>query len=63
LATRRFNVVLNPKSWEWLIINYEVNVARGVLIGFNIFRGERLRHDYIKLCKISTCMVMQKKHG
>jgi len=40
-----------PKSWKWLIINYVVNAARGVLLSFYIFKCERLRDDYIKICK------------
>jgi hypothetical protein len=63
LVRRKFNVIKNaiPKSWEWLIINYVINVAKGVLFGFNIFRGERLRDNYIKSYKTGTCMAMQKK--
>jgi hypothetical protein len=48
------------KSWEGLIINYAINVVKNVLHGFYIFRGERLRDDYVKLYKLGTCMAMQK---
>jgi hypothetical protein len=63
LARRRSNVVYNtiPKSQEWLIVNYAINVAEGVILGFYIFEGEKLRDDYIRLCKPSTCTSMQKK--
>jgi hypothetical protein len=50
-----------PKSQEWLIIKFAVNVVRGVLLRFYIFKGERLRNDFIKLYKPWTCMVMQKR--
>ncbi len=41
-----------------------VNVVGGVLFGFYIFKGERLKDDYIKLCKLGICMAMpKKKHG
>jgi len=50
-----------PESQEWLIINYVSNDAGGVLHGFYIFRGERLRDDYIRFYKPNICMVMQKK--
>jgi len=40
-----------------------MNVARGVLLGFYIFKGEKLQDDDIKFCKLGTCMVMEKKHG
>jgi hypothetical protein len=63
LARRKSNAVYNiiPKSWEWLTINYAINFVGGVLLGFYIFKGERLKDDYIKLYKPSTWMVMQKK--
>ncbi len=40
-----------------------VNAAKGVLLGFYFFKGERQKDDYIRLCKQGTCMVIQKKHG
>ncbi len=40
-----------------------VNVVGTSLLGFYIFRGERLWDDYIQLYKAKTCMVMQSKHG
>jgi hypothetical protein len=63
LARKRSNAVYStiPKSQEWLTINYVVNVIGGVLLGLYIFRGERLQNDYIKLCKLRICMIMQKK--
>jgi hypothetical protein len=38
------NVVYStiPKSQQWLTINYAVNVAKGVLLRFYIFKGEKL---------------------
>jgi hypothetical protein len=66
LARRRSIAVYNiiPKSQEWLIVNCVVNVVGGVLFGFYIFKGERLKDDYIKLCKLGICMAMpKKKHG
>jgi hypothetical protein len=65
MARKGSNVVYNtiPKSWEWLTINCVMNVIRGVLLGFYIFKGEKLQDDDIKFCKLGTCMVMQKKHG
>jgi hypothetical protein len=38
-----------------------INATKGVLFGFYIFRGERVKDDYTRLCKPSTCMAMQKK--
>jgi hypothetical protein len=63
LARRRFNVIYStvPKSQGWLIIDYVVNATSGSLSNFFIFRRERLKDNYIKLCKPSTYMVMQKK--
>ncbi len=49
-----YNII--PKSKEWLTINYVVNVTRGSILGFYIFRGERIRGDYIMHCKLGTCM-------
>jgi hypothetical protein len=56
------NVVYStiPKFREWLIINIVMNVTRFLLPRFYIFRRERLRGDYIKLCKPRTCMAIQK---
>jgi len=63
LARRGYNTISSiiSKSWELLIVNYAINAVRGVLPHFNIFKGERLKDDYIKLCKPGTCMAMQKK--
>jgi len=63
LARRGSNVVYNiiPKSWEWLIINCAINVTSVILLRLYIFIGERLRNDYIKLCKLRRCMVVQKE--
>jgi hypothetical protein len=60
LARKGANAVYNiiPKSQDWLTINYVVNVTRGVLHGFYIFEGERLRDatlNFANQCK--------KKHG
>ncbi len=63
LARRGFNAIYNtiPKSQEWLIVNYTINATKGVLLSFYIFKGERLKYDYIRLCKPGTCMTMQKR--
>ncbi len=63
LAKKGSNTVYStiPKFQEWLTMNYAINAARGVLFSFNIFRSKRLRDDYIKFYKPSTCMAMQKK--
>jgi hypothetical protein len=60
LARRGSNVIYItiPKSQKWLIVNCVVNDDGGILLGFYIFRGERLRDDYIRLCKPNTCMAM-----
>ncbi len=50
-----------PKFREQLTINYVINDVGGVLHGFYIFRGERLRDDYTKPYKPNICMVMQKR--
>jgi len=44
-----------------LIINYVVNAIGGSLPRFYIFRGYRIKENYIKHCKEGTCMVMQRK--
>jgi len=63
LARRGSNVVSSiiPKSLEWLTINCVVNDRKGVLFCFYIFRGEKLKDDYIKFYDPGTCMAMQKK--
>jgi hypothetical protein len=42
-------------------MKYVINATRGVLPNFYIFRGERLRDDYISLCRPNTYMEMQKE--
>jgi hypothetical protein len=34
----------------------------GVIFHFYVFKGEKLKDDYIKLCKPNTCITMQKKN-
>ncbi len=41
--------------------NCAINVIGEVLPRFYIFESERLKNDYIKFCKLNTCMAMQKK--
>jgi hypothetical protein len=50
-----------PKSKEWLIVNYVVNVTGTTLLGFYIFRREKIRDNYIQVYKPRTCMAMQSK--
>jgi hypothetical protein len=38
-----------------------VNATRTTLLRFYIFKGERIRNDYIQLYKLGTCMAMQTK--
>lgn len=51
----------NPRSREWLTISCAINERGGYLLIFDIFIGERIKNDYIKICKLGTCMAMQKK--
>jgi hypothetical protein len=50
-----------PKSHEWLIVNYVINVVGKFLPGFYNFKGERLRNNYMKFWKLGTCMAMHTK--
>jgi hypothetical protein len=43
------------------MVNCVVNVIGDCLPGFYMFRSERIRDDYIRLCKAGTCMAMQTK--
>ncbi len=38
-----------------------MNVTGGSILGFYIFRGERIKGDYILHYKLRTCMVVQTK--
>jgi len=64
-AKRGWQQVYNtiPKSKEWMTINYVINVVGGIFFSFYIFKGEKIRNDYIQQCKPRSCMEMQKKHG
>jgi len=44
-----------------MIVNYAVNAVGGVFPSFYIFKGERIREDYIQQCKLGSYMAMQKK--
>jgi hypothetical protein len=49
-----------PKSKEWLIIKYAINDAWGFLLRFYIFKGERIKDDCIRDCKLRTCIHAKK---
>jgi hypothetical protein len=42
-----------------LTINYVIDGIGD--LRFYVFRGERIKNDYIKYCKPRTCMVMHEK--
>jgi hypothetical protein len=42
-------------------MNCVVNVTKGLIPRFYIFRGERTKDDYIKHYKFGTCMAIQTK--
>jgi hypothetical protein len=44
-----------------MIVNCVVNAVGGVLPSFYIFKGERIKEDYIQQCKLGSYMAMQKK--
>jgi hypothetical protein len=46
-----------------LDVNYAVNVIGGVLHGFYIFRGERLKDNYIKLYKLTKYLYGNAKNN
>jgi hypothetical protein len=48
-----------PKSKEWRIVNCVINATSVFLPKFFIFKGERIKGDYIRNCRPRTCMVMQ----
>jgi hypothetical protein len=49
------------KSRGWLTINYVVNATGGSILGFYIFRDERIKGDHILHYKLGTCMAIQTK--
>jgi hypothetical protein len=46
-----------------LTINFVVNAASVAFPAFYVFKGSKRREDYIKLCRLKTCMAKQKKVG
>jgi hypothetical protein len=56
-----YNTIL--KSWEWLIVNCVINVARATLLAFYIFKGSRMQENYIWDCRPGICMVMNNFFG
>jgi hypothetical protein len=63
LAKRESQQVYNtiPKSREWMTIIYVVNATGGILLNFCIFKGEKIKEDYIQQCRPRSCVAMQKK--
>jgi len=49
------------KSRKWLIVNYVINVAGTTLPRLYIFKGKKIRDDYIQLYKLRIYMAMQSK--
>jgi hypothetical protein len=47
-----------PKSKEWMIVNCAINVVGSIFHGFYIFKGERIRKDYIQQCMPGFHMAM-----
>jgi len=54
-----YNII--QKSKEWLIVNCVVNATGTTLLGFYIFRREKIHDNYILFCKPRTYMAMQSK--
>jgi hypothetical protein len=50
-----------PKSHEWLIVNCGINVVGTILPRFYNFKRERLKNNYMKFWKLSTCMAKNTK--
>jgi hypothetical protein len=47
-----------PKSKEWLVVNCVKNAMMLILLGFYIFKGERLKNNYIEFTNqahVSQC--------
>ncbi len=42
-------------------MNYVMNVTNGIMLGFYIFKGEKLKNDYIKFYKTNTCVAHNTK--
>jgi hypothetical protein len=60
LAKRSSQQIYNiiPKSQKWLTLNVVVNIVGGFLSRFYIFVSERIKDNYIKDCKLRTCIVV-----
>jgi hypothetical protein len=63
IAKRESHQVFNtiPKFKEWLTTNCAMNVTRGSIPGFYIFRSEKIIDEYIKHYKFGTCIAIQTK--
>jgi hypothetical protein len=55
------NVQHIPKSREGTTINCVFNTIRGFLLGFIIFRGEKIEDNYIRNRRLRMCMTMKRK--
>ena len=57
-GTRSIHTLL-PNEREWLIVLTCINAAGKHILGFYIFRGKRIRDNYIRFCKDGAAMAMQ----
>jgi hypothetical protein len=55
------HLVIIPKFKELSNIKNVVNAFGDFLLRFFIFKGERIRNDYVWNCKPQTCIIMHNK--
>ena len=59
-STRSVHTLL-PNEREWLIVLTCINAAGQHIPGFYIFRGKRIRDNYIRFCEDGAAMAMQSE--
>ena len=59
-GTRLVHILLHNER-EWLTVLTYINVAGFHIPSFYIFRGKRIRDNYIRFCEDGAAMAMQSK--
>ena len=59
-GTRSIHTFLHNER-EWLTVFTCINAIRQHILGFYIFRGKRIRDNYIRFCEDGAAMTMQSK--
>jgi len=52
-----------PDKREWMLVLVCINAAGVAIPSYYIFRGKRIRQNYVEVCEPRATMVVQEKFG